>query len=86
MTRGHSGPPTVRDALHPAAAEPYSHFPLIWVVSTDGRPAMAADEDDCVSYACECVRLAGLTDDEPVTRRFVTAEEPPLYERNIFDK
>jgi hypothetical protein len=72
--------------LHPAAAEPYSHFPLIWVVSTDGRPAMAADEDDCVSYACECVRLAGLTDDEPVTRRFVTAEEPPLYERNIFDK
>jgi hypothetical protein len=22
---------------------------------------MAADEDDCVSYACECVRLAGLT-------------------------
>jgi len=47
---------------------------------------LAADEDDCVSYACECVRLAGLTDDEPVTRRFVTAEEPPLYERNIFDK
>jgi hypothetical protein len=39
---------------------------------------MAADEDDCVSYACECLRLAGLTDDEPVTRRFVTAEEPPL--------
>jgi hypothetical protein len=25
---------------------------------------MAADEDDCVSYACECVRLAGLTDDD----------------------
>jgi hypothetical protein len=25
---------------------------------------LAADEDDCVSYACECVRLAGLTDDE----------------------
>jgi hypothetical protein len=27
---------------------------------------MAADEDDCVSYACECVRLAGLTDDEVI--------------------
>jgi hypothetical protein len=27
---------------------------------------MAADEDDCVSYACECVRLAVLTDDEVI--------------------
>jgi hypothetical protein len=27
---------------------------------------MAADQDDCVSYACECVRLAGLTDDEVI--------------------
>jgi hypothetical protein len=27
---------------------------------------MAADEDDCVSYACECVRLAGLTEDEVI--------------------
>ena len=27
---------------------------------------MATDEDDCVSYACECVRLAGLTDDEVI--------------------
>jgi hypothetical protein len=25
---------------------------------------MAADEDDCVSYACECVRLAGLGSSE----------------------
>jgi hypothetical protein len=65
MTRGHSGLRQSATPLHPAAAEPYSHFPLIWVVSTDGRPAMAADEDDCVSYACERVRLAGLTDGEP---------------------
>ena len=27
---------------------------------------MAADEEDCVSYACECVRLAALTDDEVI--------------------
>jgi len=32
---------------------------------------MAADEDDCVSYACECVRLAGLTDDEVIREQLL---------------
>jgi hypothetical protein len=27
---------------------------------------MAADENDCVSYACECVRLAALTDEAEI--------------------
>jgi hypothetical protein len=32
---------------------------------------MAADEEDCVSYACECVRLAALTDDEVIRRHLL---------------
>ena len=32
---------------------------------------MPAEEEDCVSYACECVRLAGLTDDEHLRRHFL---------------
>jgi hypothetical protein len=32
---------------------------------------MAAEEDDCVSYAFECVRLAGLTDDEVIRERLL---------------
>ena len=32
---------------------------------------MAADKEDCVSYACECVRLAGLIDDEELRRHLL---------------
>jgi hypothetical protein len=33
---------------------------------------MTADKDcDCVSYACECVRLAKLTDDEELRRHLL---------------
>jgi hypothetical protein len=32
---------------------------------------MAVDKDDCVSYACECVRLAGLTDDEVIREQLL---------------
>jgi hypothetical protein len=32
---------------------------------------MAVDEDDCISYACECVRLAALSDDEVIHKNLL---------------
>jgi hypothetical protein len=44
---------------------------------------MAADEEDCVSYACECVRLAGLTDDEIIREQLLKLARHWLAVREI---
>jgi hypothetical protein len=44
---------------------------------------MAADEDDCVSYACECVRLAGLTDDEVIREELLKLARHWIAAREI---
>jgi hypothetical protein len=44
---------------------------------------MAADEDDCVSYACECVRLAGLTDDEVIREQLLKLARHWIAAREI---
>ena len=53
---------------------------------------MAADEDDCVSYACECVRLAGLTDDDVIreqllklARHWIAAREIDYNDAGVTD-
>jgi hypothetical protein len=48
-----------------------------------GEAPMAADEDDCVSYACECVRLAGLTDDEVIRERLLKLARDWIAVREI---
>jgi hypothetical protein len=47
------------------------------------EPAMAADEDDCVSYACECVRLAGLTDDDVIREQLLKLARHWIAAREI---
>jgi hypothetical protein len=44
---------------------------------------MAADEDDCVSYACECVRLAGLTDDDVIREELLKLARHWIAAREI---
>jgi hypothetical protein len=44
---------------------------------------MAADEDDCVSYACECVRLAGLTDDDVIREQLLKLARHWIAAREI---
>jgi hypothetical protein len=40
-------------------------------LNLSGEAPIAADEDDCVSYACECVRLAGLTDHDVIREQLL---------------
>ena len=44
---------------------------------------MAADEDDCVSHACECVRLAGLTGDEVIREELLKLARHWIAAREI---
>jgi hypothetical protein len=47
-------------------------FLLIRINPPERNPTMTADKDyDCVSYACECARLAALTDDEELRRHLL---------------
>jgi hypothetical protein len=44
---------------------------------------MAADKDDCVSCACECVRLAGRTDDEVIREELLKLARHWIAAREI---